>query len=277
MLVSHSRSRVRGQLGLLGLLVSVLLPAASLAQQIQANFRVTSDWKTGFTGEIELINKGATPISGWTLEFDLGGQIVNLWNARVTASGTHYTVRDLGWNGGVRSGGSVVFGFQASYSGDRPGPTNCRFNGQACSFGGAVPSPGPSAPVAVPAGIRVEWRSIRTSSTTYGGLIRIVNQTNAAWPDWQLKFDLAGSIQSVQGATVSSSNNLRTASTSDPSKTSIPRRRIRRVSVERDLPGYGARAHVLPLERPGLCLLEPHAAGTSTAGTRSAAAAASAA
>src|SRR5262245_13603049 len=76
----------------------LLVPAFGFAQQVAVDYGVQSDWQTGLVGQIAVKNTGAATISGWSLEFDLGGQLVGLWNAQSTVSGTHYTVRDLGWN-----------------------------------------------------------------------------------------------------------------------------------------------------------------------------------
>jgi endoglucanase len=95
-------------------------------------------------------NTGSAPLSGWKLEYDLGGQLVNLWNGQPTVVGTHYAVRDLGWNALLQPGATAVFGFQISYAGARPAPQNCRFNGVACGFNGAAPAPAP-APTPAPA------------------------------------------------------------------------------------------------------------------------------
>jgi aryl-phospho-beta-D-glucosidase BglC (GH1 family) len=123
---------------------SLVLAASARAQQVAVAFDVQSDWQTGFVGQIALTNTSAATISGWALEFDLGGQLVGFWNAQPSVAGTHYTVRDLGWNGELRPGGSVSFGFQIAYSGTRPSPAHCLFNGQACAFPGEVVSPTPS-------------------------------------------------------------------------------------------------------------------------------------
>jgi beta-glucosidase len=88
---------------------------------------VTNDWGSGFTAEVKITNTSSTPISGWTLEFDLAGNIVNLWNGAFTKNATHYTVKNASWNGNLAPGGSATFGFQANYSGGRPNPSNCIF------------------------------------------------------------------------------------------------------------------------------------------------------
>src|SRR5262245_61948492 len=80
------------------LCVALVISSSASAEPIAASFRIQSDWGTGYVGEIQLSNAGQTPISGWSIEFDLGGQLVSLWNGDDTVTGAHYVVRDLGWN-----------------------------------------------------------------------------------------------------------------------------------------------------------------------------------
>jgi aryl-phospho-beta-D-glucosidase BglC (GH1 family) len=120
---------------------------AAFAQPVAVRFTVANDWQSGYVAQIDLTNTGTAQVSGWTLEFDLGGQLVGLWNAQPSVSGTHYAVRDLGWNAALQPGATVGFGLQLSYAGPQPAPANCRLNGQPCSFGGGVdpaPDPGPA-------------------------------------------------------------------------------------------------------------------------------------
>ena len=49
---------------------------AAAAQPVTVRFTLASDWQSGYVGQIDLTNTGSAVISGWTLEFDLGGQLV---------------------------------------------------------------------------------------------------------------------------------------------------------------------------------------------------------
>jgi aryl-phospho-beta-D-glucosidase BglC (GH1 family) len=130
------------------LCAALFIGSSASAQTIAPLFRIQSDWGTGYVGEIQLSNAGQTPITSWAIEFDLGGQLVSFWNGGDTVTGTHYVVRDLGWNAYLAPGGSIVFGFQIAYSGTRPEPANCRISGVTCSFSG-VTSPTPTPPPVV--------------------------------------------------------------------------------------------------------------------------------
>lgn len=78
-----------------------------------ATFTVSSAWNGGFVGSVRVL-AGPTAISRWTvgLTIPAGTSIVNLWNGNL--SGT--SVSNVAWNGSVRPGSSVEFGFQGSGS-----------------------------------------------------------------------------------------------------------------------------------------------------------------
>ncbi len=138
-------SRSRAYRSSLLFCAALLTSSSASAESIAAHFRIQSDWGAGYVGEIQLTNAGQTAISGWTIEFDLGGQLVSLWNGQDTITGSHHAVRDVGWNANLAPGGAAVFGFQIAYSGARPEPANCRFAGVGCTFSG-VTHPDPVVP-----------------------------------------------------------------------------------------------------------------------------------
>src|SRR5262249_19549751 len=148
-------------------------------QSVAVDFTVASDWGSGFVGQIELENTGSAAISSWQIEFDLGGQLVSLWNGQPSVAATHYAVRDLGWNGAIQPGASTVFGFQIASSGAVPPPANCRFKGVACSFAGGAPGPAPAppppSPTPTPIAMTVQWKVLGNWSTGYKAAIQISN------------------------------------------------------------------------------------------------------
>ena len=74
----------------------------------------TSGWGTGFNGDLKITNGGTTPISGWTMEFDMKANIVNIWNAVIVSHvGTRYVITNAAWNGTIAAGAEISFGFQA--------------------------------------------------------------------------------------------------------------------------------------------------------------------
>ncbi|HYX03650.1 MAG TPA: cellulose binding domain-containing protein, partial [Reyranella sp.] len=80
-------------------------------------YSVGSNSGSGFIGNMA-VPGGANGLHGWTLEFDAGFDITNIWNAVIVSHvGNHYVIRNAGWNANVAAGGQASFGFQASTSG----------------------------------------------------------------------------------------------------------------------------------------------------------------
>ncbi|MGW1509056.1 glycosyl hydrolase family 18 protein [Streptomyces sp. NPDC002394] len=135
-------------------LTALILPLAALvglaspaeaATSATATYTKTQDWGTGFGANWTIKNTGTTTISSWTVEWDYpaGTSVTSAWDATVTGSGTHWTAKNVGWNGTLAPGASVSFG----YNGAGPGaPTGCKVNGASCD-GTTVPGDNPpSAP-----------------------------------------------------------------------------------------------------------------------------------
>ncbi|MFJ8597391.1 endo-1,4-beta-xylanase [Streptomyces shenzhenensis] len=89
-----------------------------------AAYTVTSQWNTGFTGQVTISCSGAS-LSSWKASwaFGAGQQITQAWNATCTQSGSAVSCSNASYNGSVPDGGSVTFGFNASWSGSNPLPT----------------------------------------------------------------------------------------------------------------------------------------------------------
>jgi hypothetical protein len=97
-----------------------------------------NQWNTGFTADVKVTNNAA-PVTGWTLTWTFTGdqRVTSGWSATVTQSGARVTAGSLAWNGTLGTGGSVSFGFQATYSGTNAKPADFAVNGVSCN--GTVP------------------------------------------------------------------------------------------------------------------------------------------
>lgn len=105
-------------------------------------FQDTSDWGSGFTGQITFRNSDTTALNGWTLEFNFAGQITSIWNAvLVSHNGNHFVVGNASWNASVPAGGSISFGFNGSPGNVTIGPTSFVLNGVASSTIDLPPTP----------------------------------------------------------------------------------------------------------------------------------------
>ncbi|MFF9429997.1 glycosyl hydrolase family 18 protein [Streptomyces sp. NPDC014746] len=127
-----------------------LASPAEAATSATATYTKTQDWGTGFGANWTIKNTGTTSISSWTVEWDYpsGTAVTSAWDATVTSSGTHWTAKNVGWNGSLAPGASVSFGYNGSGSG---APTGCKINGAPCdgtTVPGDNPPSAPGAPVA---------------------------------------------------------------------------------------------------------------------------------
>ncbi|UQX05149.1 glycoside hydrolase family 18 chitinase [Streptomyces sp. RerS4] len=123
---------------------------AQAATAASATYTKVSDWGSGFEGKWTVKNTGTTTINSWTVEWDYpsGTQVTSAWDATVTSSGTHWTAKNVGWNGTLAPGASVSFGFNGSGPG---APSGCKINGGSCDGGtqpGDAPPSAPGAPQA---------------------------------------------------------------------------------------------------------------------------------
>lgn len=93
-------------------------------------YAVTSDWGSGFNAQVALKNSSDTAWTSWTLEFDYGGSISSLWDARMVSHvGNHYVVTNASYNGAVAPGATVSLGFTASPGGAPAAPSNFTIRG----------------------------------------------------------------------------------------------------------------------------------------------------
>lgn len=100
-----------------------------------------NQWAGGFTAMLQITNN-STAITGWTLTWSFSGNqvITSSWNTQLTQTGTAVTAHDAGYNNALPTGGSVQFGFQATFSGTNAVPANFALNGVSCG-GNATPTP----------------------------------------------------------------------------------------------------------------------------------------
>ncbi|HVV24760.1 MAG TPA: cellulose-binding domain-containing protein [Pseudonocardiaceae bacterium] len=113
------------------------VPAATPPCQVTDQ---VDQWSGGFTSTITVTN-GGPAVSGWTVTWTFDGDqhVTSAWNATVTQNGTAVTAANESYNGTLPTGGTVSFGFQATFSGTNDTPTDFAVNGQPCD--GTPPPP----------------------------------------------------------------------------------------------------------------------------------------
>ncbi|WP_219512518.1 rhamnogalacturonan lyase family protein [Nonomuraea ceibae] len=190
-------------LAVAGALVGQLPASAAVACDV--DYAVATQWSGGFTGNVTIRNLGDA-VNGWRLTWTYGAgqQITQAWNAQPSQSGAAVTMTDVGYNAALPAGGSVAFGFNASWNGSaNPVPESFALNGVACT--GAEPSPSPTVTTPPPgpeggkqvedldrglvsvrsgSGNLVSWRLLGTEAretayNVYRGGTRIATVTNS--------------------------------------------------------------------------------------------------
>ena len=135
---------------MLGLLISVVyIPAKGVSAAADTSNASTpctigyqlNQWSNGFTAQVQITNN-STALTTWSLTWTFPGnqQITSAWNTQLTQNGAVVTAHDAGYNASVPTGGSVQFGFQATFTGSNAIPTNFAVNGISCA-GNSTPTP----------------------------------------------------------------------------------------------------------------------------------------
>nr|MCH9640539.1 cellulose binding domain-containing protein [Actinomycetes bacterium] len=79
------------------------------------SFVKSSDWGSGFNGDVTVTNTGTQALPDWQVEFDFDGDISSIWNAAIVSkTGNRYLVQGANWNSDVAAGSSTAFGFTAT-------------------------------------------------------------------------------------------------------------------------------------------------------------------
>lgn len=126
-------------------------------------YTVTSNWGSGFTGEIKVTNDTTQTVNGWSVSWqESGASISNSWNAALTGSNP-YTASAVGWNASIAPKASASFGFQATGTAGAP-----KVNGSLC--GAAISSTSSSKSSA----------SVASSSITSSVKSSVVNSSSSS-------------------------------------------------------------------------------------------------
>ncbi|MFF4501773.1 glycoside hydrolase family 6 protein [Streptomyces sp. NPDC001401] len=107
---------------------------AAAAVPCTVDYKVQNDWGSGFTAAVTVTNNSAAK-SSWSVKWSYAGnqKVTNYWNTKLTQSGTAVTAGNETYNGSLATGGSVSFGFQASYSGTNAIPAAFTLDGVTCN------------------------------------------------------------------------------------------------------------------------------------------------
>ena len=113
---------------------AVTTTPASAAVACRVTYQITSQWPGGFGANVTVTNLGE-PLPGWRVawSFAAGQRVTQLWNGTVSQSGAKVEVTGSGWNSRLGTGERAAFGFNGSWTGSNPVPTDYSVNGVACN------------------------------------------------------------------------------------------------------------------------------------------------
>lgn len=101
----------------LAALLSFGLAAASQGAAAGCVYKISNEWNTGLTGEIVVTNSSNATVSGWTVGWQYAtNRVTSSWNVNFSGNNP-YTASNVGWNGNLKPGDSVSFGFQVDKRG----------------------------------------------------------------------------------------------------------------------------------------------------------------
>lgn len=102
-------------------------PQAGLPSGISCDYKVTSDWTSGYQAQIVVTNNSSKTYDGWTFTFNTNNKITSLWGAELSSqTGTKVVVKNPSWSTTLAPGQSVEINFVADGS-DRNAPTGYTF------------------------------------------------------------------------------------------------------------------------------------------------------
>ncbi|MFI5906893.1 cellulose binding domain-containing protein [Dactylosporangium sp. NPDC051541] len=100
------------------------------------HFTDTSDWGSGYVGNIDITNTGTAAINNWTLTFTWPTPWQSLgsgWNGTWTQTGATVRVTPADFNTNLAPGATASVGFVGNYNGPNIFPAAFTLNGNACT------------------------------------------------------------------------------------------------------------------------------------------------
>lgn len=104
-------------------------PSMIVEESYEIAYKVNSDWETEFNGQIEISNVSSERIFDWVLEFDCDHNFNQFWNAEIVShEGSHYVIKNKGYNAIIGAGQTLVLEFEASCNGADSGQEPVNYN-----------------------------------------------------------------------------------------------------------------------------------------------------
>ena len=152
-------------------------------------FSKTSDWGSGFNGQIKITNKSQKAIENWAISFEFEYDISSFWNAELIERDENtYIIKNCGWNADIKPGCTIDIGFSGNPGNVTKIPENyillnekitCIRNEYVVDFN-----------------VSSDWKQ------AFNGEIIITNISEQTIEDWSLEFDFDKNISSFWTADI---------------------------------------------------------------------------
>lgn len=94
-------------------------------EDFDIGYQIASEWDSGFTAYMSVMNYTDYTIEDWIIEFDYDAEITDIWDAEIVShKGSHYIVKNNSYNGNIVREQNVTFGFNGIEIGDNIMPAD---------------------------------------------------------------------------------------------------------------------------------------------------------
>jgi hypothetical protein len=156
------------------LLSSGLVAGIAVAEPVE--FKVLSDWGSGYNAQLKLTNETDKPMTDWRVSFDFDGDVKNLYSGRlVSGKDGHFVLEGSSWNKTIKPGKSVILGWNGSKGGVSRKLNNVDFAGTDITV--------PTGPYFIGYDLQADW------GMGYVASIRVSNNGEEDMNGWALSFD----------------------------------------------------------------------------------------
>lgn len=164
--------------------VGFMLPsgASAASADVTVDWKIASDWGTGFQGAVTVHNNTDRAIDPWSVTIPYGNAIGSIWDATAQPVSGGYAFSGPTWNRSLAAHASATFGFIGASNGAGLVPTTCTVTGATCAIiGTGTTSAAPSAsPTAAPTASASASSSPSTPTTTSTPTATSASTTGAA-------------------------------------------------------------------------------------------------
>lgn len=172
----------------LGLFVGLVFTMGStVANADPVEFKVLSDWGSGYNAQLKLTNEGTESLTDWRIKFDYEGDIKYLYSGNlITGQDGHFVIEGKSWNKTLKPGQTIYLGWSGKKSAESL--ENVEFAGSDIDA--------PEGPYLINYDLQADW------GTGYVASIGVTNNSEDAMNDWKLSFDYPYEISSIYNARI---------------------------------------------------------------------------